>query len=155
MVIICSALRIPGCALGSSELSYRQVAARDYRAPEGIDRHSVNFNACFNGYGNACHFLDSPVSIWICYSESCNSCHSSIEIDHLLFDLLLFGRHTSSSRYSHGWTKLLSGSFLHAQSQATRNDPKDQCDFAKNASHTNVAVLIVGTIIRRQGNLQQ
>ena len=28
-------------APGSSELSYRQVAARDYRVPEGIDRHSV------------------------------------------------------------------------------------------------------------------
>jgi hypothetical protein len=34
MVIIRSALRIPGCAPGSSELSYRQVAARDYRVPE-------------------------------------------------------------------------------------------------------------------------
>jgi len=33
--------RISGCAQGSSELSYRQVAARDYRVPEGIDRHSV------------------------------------------------------------------------------------------------------------------
>ena len=42
MVIICPALRISGCAQGSSELSYRQVAARDYRVPEGIDRHSVN-----------------------------------------------------------------------------------------------------------------
>jgi hypothetical protein len=41
MVIICPALRISGCAQGSSELSYRQVAARDYRVPEGIDRHSV------------------------------------------------------------------------------------------------------------------
>ena len=37
MVIIRSALRIPGCAPGSSELSYREVAARDYRVPEGID----------------------------------------------------------------------------------------------------------------------
>jgi len=42
MVIIRPALRISGCAQGSSELSYRQVAARDYRVPEGIDRHSVN-----------------------------------------------------------------------------------------------------------------
>jgi len=42
MVIICPALRISGCAQGSSELSYRQGAARDYRVPEGIDRHSVN-----------------------------------------------------------------------------------------------------------------
>jgi len=41
MVIICPAVRIPGCVQGSSELSYRQVAARDYRVPEGIDRHSV------------------------------------------------------------------------------------------------------------------
>ena len=41
MVIICPALCISGCAQGSSELSYRQVAARDYRVPEGIDRHSV------------------------------------------------------------------------------------------------------------------
>ena len=41
MVIIRPALRISGCAQGSSELSYRQVAARDYRVPEGIDRHSV------------------------------------------------------------------------------------------------------------------
>ena len=41
MVIICPALRISGCAQGSSELSYRQVAARDYRVPEGIDRYSV------------------------------------------------------------------------------------------------------------------
>jgi len=41
MVIICPALRISGCAQVSSELSYRQVAARDYRVPEGIDRHSV------------------------------------------------------------------------------------------------------------------
>jgi len=37
MVIICPALRIPGCVQGSSEQSYRQVAARDYRVPEGID----------------------------------------------------------------------------------------------------------------------
>jgi len=44
MVIICPALRISGCAQGSSELSYRQVAARDYRVPEGIDRHSVSNN---------------------------------------------------------------------------------------------------------------
>jgi len=42
MVIIRPALCISGCAQGSSELSYRQVAARDYRVPEGIDRHSVN-----------------------------------------------------------------------------------------------------------------
>jgi len=42
MVIICPALCIPGCVQGSSELSYRQVAARDYRVPEGIDRHSVS-----------------------------------------------------------------------------------------------------------------
>jgi len=42
MVIICHALCISGCAQGSSELSYRQVAARDYRVPEGIDRHSVS-----------------------------------------------------------------------------------------------------------------
>jgi len=41
MVIIRPALRISGCAQGSSELSYRQVAARDSRVPEGIDRHSV------------------------------------------------------------------------------------------------------------------
>ena len=41
MVIICPALRISGCAQGSSELSYRQVAARDYRVPEEIDRHFV------------------------------------------------------------------------------------------------------------------
>ena len=40
MVIICPALCISGCAQGSFEL-YRQVAARDYRVPEGIDRHSV------------------------------------------------------------------------------------------------------------------
>jgi hypothetical protein len=38
MVIIRPALRISGCVQGSSELSYRQVAARDYRVPEGIDR---------------------------------------------------------------------------------------------------------------------
>ena len=44
MVIICPALRISGCAQGSSELSYRQVAGRDYRVPEGIDRHSVNLH---------------------------------------------------------------------------------------------------------------
>jgi len=44
MVIICPALRISGCAQGSSELSYRQVAAHDYRVPEGINRHSVRFN---------------------------------------------------------------------------------------------------------------
>jgi len=42
MVIICPTLCISGCVQGSSELSYRQVAARDYRVPEGIDRHSVN-----------------------------------------------------------------------------------------------------------------
>jgi len=41
MVILRPALRISGCAQGSSELSYRQVAARDYRVPEGINRHSV------------------------------------------------------------------------------------------------------------------
>ena len=41
MVIICPTLCISGCVQGSSELSYRQVAARDYRVPEGIDRHSV------------------------------------------------------------------------------------------------------------------
>ena len=41
MVIICPTLCISGCAQGSSDLSYRQVAARDYRVPEGIDRHSV------------------------------------------------------------------------------------------------------------------
>jgi len=41
MVIICPTLRIPGCVQGSSELSYRLVAARDYRVPEGVDRHSV------------------------------------------------------------------------------------------------------------------
>jgi len=41
MVIICPALCISGCAQGSSELSYRQVADRDYRVPEGINRHSV------------------------------------------------------------------------------------------------------------------
>jgi len=41
MMIICPGLRISGCAQGSSELSYRQVAARDFRVPEGIDRHSV------------------------------------------------------------------------------------------------------------------
>jgi hypothetical protein len=41
MVIICPTLCISGCAQGASELSYRQVAARDYRVPEGIDRHSV------------------------------------------------------------------------------------------------------------------
>ena len=40
MVIIRHALCISGCAQGSSEL-YRQGAARDYRVPEGIDRHSV------------------------------------------------------------------------------------------------------------------
>jgi len=40
MVIIRPALCISGCAQGSSEL-YRQGAARDYRVPEGIDRHSV------------------------------------------------------------------------------------------------------------------
>jgi len=44
MVIIRPALRISGCAQGSSELSYRQGAARDYRVPEGIDRHSVKYN---------------------------------------------------------------------------------------------------------------
>jgi hypothetical protein len=43
MVIICPTLCISGCAQGSSELSYRQVAARDYRVPEGIDRHSVRY----------------------------------------------------------------------------------------------------------------
>jgi len=42
MVIICPALCISGCTQGSSELSYRQVAACDYRVPEGIDRHSVS-----------------------------------------------------------------------------------------------------------------
>ena len=41
MVIIRPALCISGCAQGSSGLSYRQVAARDYRVPEGINRHSV------------------------------------------------------------------------------------------------------------------
>jgi len=41
MVIIRPALCISGCAQGSSQLSHRQVAARDYRVPEGIDRHSV------------------------------------------------------------------------------------------------------------------
>ena len=45
MVIICPTLCISGCVQGSSELSYRQVAARDYRVPEGIDRHSVNDDA--------------------------------------------------------------------------------------------------------------
>ena len=41
MVIIRPALCISGCAQGSFEL-YRQVAARDYRVPEGgINRHSV------------------------------------------------------------------------------------------------------------------
>jgi hypothetical protein len=45
MVIIRPALRISGCAQGSSELSYRQVAARDYRVPEATDRHSVNSKA--------------------------------------------------------------------------------------------------------------
>jgi hypothetical protein len=50
MVIIRPALRISGCAPGSSELSYRQVAARDYRVPEGIDRHSVNNNMLFKLY---------------------------------------------------------------------------------------------------------
>jgi len=45
MVIIRPALRISGCAQGPSELSYRQVAARDHRVPEGgIDRHSVTNN---------------------------------------------------------------------------------------------------------------
>ena len=44
MVIIRPALRISGCAQGSSELSYQQVAARDYRVPEGIDRHSVTYH---------------------------------------------------------------------------------------------------------------
>jgi len=41
MVIIRPALRISGCAQGSSELSHRQVAARAYQVPEGIDCHSV------------------------------------------------------------------------------------------------------------------
>jgi hypothetical protein len=44
MVIICPTLCISGCAQGSSELSYRQVAARDYRVPEVIDRHSVSYS---------------------------------------------------------------------------------------------------------------
>jgi len=44
MVLIRPALRISGFAQGSSELSYRQVAARDYRVPEGIDRHSVKID---------------------------------------------------------------------------------------------------------------
>jgi len=43
MVIIRPTLCISGCVQGSSELSYRQVAARDYRVPEGIDRHSVSY----------------------------------------------------------------------------------------------------------------
>jgi len=41
MVIICPALCIPGCVHVSSKLSYRRVAACDYRVPEGIDRYSV------------------------------------------------------------------------------------------------------------------
>jgi hypothetical protein len=47
MVIICPALRIPGCVQGSSELSYRQVAARDYRVPEG-DRPSFRQKEFFD-----------------------------------------------------------------------------------------------------------
>jgi len=45
MVILRPALCISGCVQGFSELSYRQVAARDYRVREGIDRHSVNHSS--------------------------------------------------------------------------------------------------------------
>jgi len=67
MVIICPTLCISGCAQGSSELSYRQVAARDYRVPEGIDRHSVIYstvlyNTMQNGWS---FFLD------FCYLSYC------------------------------------------------------------------------------------
>ena len=47
MVVILPALCIPGCVQGSSELSYRQVAARDYRVPEGVNRHSVTVHSTF------------------------------------------------------------------------------------------------------------
>jgi hypothetical protein len=50
MVIICPTLCISGCVQGSSELSYRQVAARDYRVPEGIDRHSVIYSIQKEGH---------------------------------------------------------------------------------------------------------
>jgi len=50
MVIIRPALRVSGCAQGSSELSYRQVAARDSRVPEGIDRHSVSSTVSRNTF---------------------------------------------------------------------------------------------------------
>ena len=33
-----------------SELSYRQVAARDYRVPEGIKRHSVSYDTGYRYY---------------------------------------------------------------------------------------------------------
>jgi len=50
MVIICPALCIPGCVQASELSSYRQVAARDYRVPEGIDRHSVKIRTLVRRY---------------------------------------------------------------------------------------------------------
>ena len=69
MVIICPTLRISGCAQGSSELSYRQVAARDFRVPEGIHSVSCTYcsSRCLNDSGGLTHithyFIAVPVNL--------------------------------------------------------------------------------------------